>query len=92
LTHCVNVAGSTKGCGPPGFAGLQHQAALEHPTAGIPVFLGPAVDLQVHLHGLNLRDLVGALDRLFRLRRAHLGNPLRPKQSLYDVVNIGFLG
>ena len=32
-----------------GFAGLQHQAALSTPPP-IPVLLGPAVDLEVHLH------------------------------------------
>jgi hypothetical protein len=49
-----------------GFAGFQRQAAFEHATARIPVFLGPAVNLQVHLYALNPGDLVRALDRLFR--------------------------
>src|SRR5207249_781393 len=39
------------------FAGLQQQAALQHAAAGIPAVFGPAMDLQVHLDTLYLRDL-----------------------------------
>src|SRR5882672_5347303 len=47
-----------------GFAGFEHQAALQHAAAWVSVVSGPAMDLQVHLHTLYLCDLVGARDGL----------------------------
>src|SRR5262245_48917196 len=53
-----------------GFTRLQHDAALQHATAGITIVTGPAMDLEVHLYALNLCDLVGALDRLLGICEA----------------------
>ena len=48
-------------------AGLEHESAFQHTTAGIAVIAGPAMDLQIHLHAFYLRDFVGALHGFFRI-------------------------
>src|SRR5919197_3349950 len=76
-------------------ARFEHESAFQHTTAGIAVVAGPAMDLQIHLHTFNLRDLVGAPHGFFgvgestAITGSALDNRLIGSASVIDGDSLG---